>query len=183
VANLPLIDHTQATGEAATLLTDLRKKIGPVPNMAKAMANSPAVLKGWIEFSGALAAGSLTSGDRERIALATAEYNRCTYCLSAHSFLAEKVAKLPESEIEAARHAESSDPHSAALLTLADAINRTRGSIDETDLKAARAADVTDAEITEVVANVALSVLTNYFNIVADTDTDNPAIVRPHNHH
>jgi choline dehydrogenase-like flavoprotein len=72
-----LIDPAEATGDASTLLTDLRKKIGAVPDMAKAMADSPAVRKGWTEFSGALAGGNLSSGDRERIALATAEYNRC----------------------------------------------------------------------------------------------------------
>ncbi|MET9315859.1 hypothetical protein ABZX12_28930 [Kribbella sp. NPDC003505] len=45
----------------------------------------------------------------------------------------------------------------------------------------ARAAGVTDAEIAEVVANLALNILTNYFTIVADTDADLP-VVTPHNH-
>ncbi|QIZ02264.2 carboxymuconolactone decarboxylase family protein [Streptomyces sp. S1D4-11] len=182
MSTLPQINPAEATGEAATLLAELKKSIGSVPNMAKVMANSPALLKGWMSLSGALAGGVLPGPVRERLSLATAEYNRCTYCLSAHTFLGKNVAKLDADEIERARHAQSIDPHAAALLALSDAIARGRGTIDEATLKAARAAGVTDAEIAEVVGNLALNIMTNYFNIVADTDNDNPVVVRPHNH-
>ncbi|WP_432164366.1 carboxymuconolactone decarboxylase family protein [Streptomyces tendae] len=181
MSTLPQINPAEATGEAAVLLGDLKKNLGSVPNMAKAMANSPAVLKGWIELSGALARGVLPAPVRERLALATAEYNRCTYCLSAHTFLGKNVAKLDSDEIERARHAQSTDPHTAALLALSDAIAQGRGTIDETALKTARAAGVTDTEITEVIGNLALNILTNYFNIVADTDNEFPPVT-PHNH-
>jgi uncharacterized peroxidase-related enzyme len=182
MSTLHQIEPGQATGKAAELLTQLQKSIGSVPNMAKAMANSPAVLKGWMDLSSALAGGVLPAAVRERLSLATAEYNRCGYCLSAHTFLAKNVAKLDGDEIERARDAESADPHAAALLALSDAIARGRGTIDETTIKTARAADVTDAEIAEVVGNLALNILTNYFNIVADTDNDNPVVVTPYEH-
>jgi len=176
MSTLPQIELAEATGEAATLLTQVRKSIGSVPNMAKVMANSPALLKGWMELSGALGTGVLPGAVRERLALATAEYNRCTYCLSAHTFLAENVAKLDGEEIERARHAESADPHVAALLALSDAIARGRGVIDESVVKASRAAGVTDAEIAEVIGNLALNILTNYFNIAADTNIEFPVV-------
>jgi uncharacterized peroxidase-related enzyme len=181
MSTLPQINPAEATGEAATLLSDLKKSIGSVPNMAKAMANSPALLKGWMALSGALAGGVLAPAVRERIALATAEYNRCTYCLSAHTLRGRNVTKLEGDEIERARHAESTDPHAAAVLALSDAIARGRGTIDEATLKTARAAGVTDAEIAEVVGNLALNILTNYFNIVADTDNEYPPVT-PHEH-
>ena len=181
MSTLPQIELTDATGDAATLLTELKKSIGSVPNMAKAMANSPAVLKGYMGLSGALAGGVLPTAVRERLALATAEYNRCTYCLSAHTFLGKNVAKLDASEIDLARHAQSSDPHVAALLALSDAIARGRGTVDEVALKEARAAGVTDAEIAEVVGNLALNILTNYFNIVAGTEAEFP-VVTPRDH-
>ncbi|HEX8007753.1 MAG TPA: carboxymuconolactone decarboxylase family protein, partial [Trebonia sp.] len=181
MSTLPQIEPGQATGKAAELLTQLQKSIGSVPNMAKAMANSPAVLKGWMDLSGALAGGVLPAAVRERLSLATAEYNRCGYCLSAHTFLAKNVAKLDGDEIERARDAESADPHAAALLALSDAIARGRGRIDETAIKTARAAGVSDAEIAEVVGNLALNILTNYFNIVAGTDNELPPVT-PHEH-
>lgn len=181
MSTLPQIELEDANDEAAKLLGDLKRSIGSIPNMAKAMANSPAVLKGYVALSGALAGGVLPVAVRERLALATAEYNRCTYCLSAHTYLGKNVAKLDADEIERARHAQSSDPHAAALLALSDAIARGRGTVDEIALKSARAAGVTDAEISEVVGNLALNILTNYFNIVADTDADLP-VVTPHDH-
>jgi uncharacterized peroxidase-related enzyme len=173
---LPNIEPAEATGEAAALLTEMRKSIGSIPNMARAMANSPALLKGYMGLSGALAAGVLPAAVRERLALATAEYNRCSYCLSAHTFMAKNVAKLDGDEIERARYADSADQHVAALLALSDAIARRRGRIDETDVKTARAAGVTDAEIAEVIGNLALSILTNYFNIAAGTENEFPPV-------
>jgi len=179
VSALPQIELAEATGEAAALLTQVRKSVGSIPNMAKAMANSPALLKGWMDLYGALAGGVLPAAVRERLALATAEYNRCSYCLSAHALLAKSAAKLHDDEIERARRAESADPHVAALLALSDAIARGRGTIDETAIKTARAAGVTDAEIAEVIGNLALNILTNYFNITADTDSEFPPVT-PH---
>jgi len=181
MSELPQIEPAQATGEAAALLTEMRKSIGSIPNMAKVMANSPALLKGYMGLSGALGAGVLPAAVRERLALATAEYNRCGYCLSAHTFLAKNVAKLDGDEIDRARHADSADPHVAALLALSDALARGRGTVDQIAFKAARAAGVTDDEIAEVIGNLALNILTNYFNIAAGTDNEFP-VVTPHEH-
>jgi AhpD family alkylhydroperoxidase len=146
---LPQIEPAEATA----LLTQMRKSIGSIPNMAKAMANSPALLKGYMGLSSALAGGILPAAVRERLALATAECNRCTYCLSAHTFLARNAARPDGDEIERARG---------------------RGTIDETTIKTARAAGVTDAEIAEVIGNLTLNILTNYFNIVTHTDNESP---------
>jgi uncharacterized peroxidase-related enzyme len=176
MSTLPKIEATDATPAAAEVLAEVKRTLGSVPNMAKTMAHSPALLRGWLALSSALSAGVIPAPVRERLALASAEYNRCEYCLSAHTFIGSKVAKLDAEEIERARNADSSDPHIAALLALSDAIARGRGSVDETALKAARAAGVTDAEIAEVVGNLALNILTNYFNILADTDNEFPVV-------
>jgi uncharacterized peroxidase-related enzyme len=181
MSTIPQIELEEASDEAARLLGELKRSLGSIPTMAKAMANSPAVLQGYMTLSSALSGGVLPVADREHLALAAAEYNRCTYCLSAHTHLGKNVAKLSADEIERARHAGSSDPHSAALLALSDAIARSRGAVDEVTLKTARAAGVTDTEISEVVGNLALNILTNYFNIVAGTDADLP-VVTPHDH-
>jgi alkylhydroperoxidase family enzyme len=53
---------------------------------------------------------------------------------------------------------------------------RVRGDITATELAEAKAAGVTDAEIVEVVANVALNIFTNYLNIAADTEIDFPVL-------
>ncbi|MFJ4191812.1 carboxymuconolactone decarboxylase family protein [Kitasatospora sp. NPDC089509] len=173
------VEPATATGPAAELLAQVQRTLGATPNMTKAMANSPALLHGYLALSGALAGGELPVAVRERLALATAEYNGCEYCLSAHTYLGANVAKIDAAELDAARDAKSTDAHPQALLTLSDAIARGRGRVDSGALQAARDAGATDAEIGEVVGHLALNVLTNYFNILAEVDNDFPPVV-PH---
>ncbi|MGW5640885.1 carboxymuconolactone decarboxylase family protein, partial [Streptomyces sp. NPDC003832] len=67
-------------------------------------------------------------------------------------------------------------PHTAALLALSEALARGHGHVDDAALDATRAAGVTDGEIGEVVGNMALNVLTNYFNVLAQVDNDWPEV-------
>ncbi|WP_345653094.1 carboxymuconolactone decarboxylase family protein [Streptomyces tremellae] len=176
---LPEIDPATATGRAAEQLAEAQKAMGSVPNLIKVLANSPAAVKGYLAMNGALATGVLPHAVRERISILTAELNGCGYCLSAHTFIGGEFAKLDSDELAAAREGRSSDPHVQALLSLTRSVVEHRGRDGEQAVAAARAAGVTDAEITEVVANVALNVLTNYFNELAGTDVDFP-VVTPH---
>ena len=90
---------TPATIEAPptasrSLLEAVRTQLGVVPNLFRLIANSPAALEGHLGLSGALAKGCLPAATRERIALAVAEINGCSYCLSAHTYLGKNLAKL-----------------------------------------------------------------------------------------
>jgi uncharacterized peroxidase-related enzyme len=172
------IDPATATGQAAQVLAEVQKALGITPNMTKVMANSPALLKGYLALSGALSTGVLPAGVRERLAIVTAEYNGCEYCLSAHTYIGANIAKVDADELHKARTARSSDPHIEALLALSDAIARNHGQLPDANLTAAREAGVTDAEIAEVVGNLALNVLTNYFNVATGVENDWP-VVKP----
>ncbi|SEE93466.1 carboxymuconolactone decarboxylase family protein [Ruania alba] len=173
------IDPTTASGAAKDLLDQVQQALGATPNMTKVMANSPALLGGYLALSGALGKGTIPAASREQLAIATAEANGCGYCLSAHTYIGSNLAKLPDSELEAAREAESADPHTAALLTLSEEILRTRGHVSQDAIATAKAAGVSDAEIGEVVGNIALNVLTNYFNVLAGVENDWPVEVTP----
>jgi AhpD family alkylhydroperoxidase len=177
VSQLPLIDPATAPAPAAELLAQVRRSLGVIPNMnmTKAMANSPALLGGYVGLSGALARGVLDPATRERIALTVAQGNECDYCLSAHSYLAEHVAHLSADDIAAARKANAPDAKTAAILTLAGAVN-DGGDTPAGVVDAARAAGVTDEEIAEVIGHVALNVLTNYFNKTIGVDIDFPVV-------
>ena len=176
MARLTIVDPAQATGETKELFDASKASMGAIPNLTKPMANSPAALRAYLEFDKALAGGSLDRATRERIALGTAQHNGCTYCLSAHAFLAKNVAKLDQREIGAARRFESDDGRVAAGLRFAGAVLDQRGQVSDDDLEQVRAAGYGDGELAEIVANVALSVLTNYFNNVADTDVEFPRV-------
>ena len=169
------LDPATATGKTKQLFDGVQAKLGIVPNLFRVFGNSPAALEGYLNFSGALATGVLSAKVREQIALAVAEMNYCGYCLSAHTYIGGKVG-LNENEITAARNVEATDEHTAAILSLARSIVVQRGELSETEFKAARGAHLTDAEIVETVANVAVNILTNYLNHVAQTIVDFPEV-------
>lgn len=172
--SIPTVD--QSLEATKPLLAAVQKQLGVVPNLMKLVGNSPEALEGYLALSGALGKGKLSVQLRERIALTVAEFNGCDYCLSAHSYLAANVAKIPDSEIDAAREARSDDARTAAVLRFAHAVAESRGRVSDADLAALRAADFDDAAVLEIVLNVALNVLTNYVNNVAQTDIDFPQV-------
>jgi uncharacterized peroxidase-related enzyme len=174
-ARLPLIDPARASGQQKELLDAVRAKMGLVPNMTRALANSPAALRGYLDFSGALAGTSLSARQREQLALAVAEVNACGYCLSAHALIGGKLG-LKEAQVLDARRGLADDMKTEALLRLAQRIVLERGHVKDADLRAAREAGVTDGELAETVAVVALNLFTNYFNHVADTPVDFPEV-------
>jgi uncharacterized peroxidase-related enzyme len=158
------------------LLEAVKKQLGVVPNMFRLIANSPAALEGYLGLSGALNKGSLPAPTRERIALAVAEINGCSYCLSAHTYLGKNVAKLDDVEITANRSGASMDPKADAAVRFAAKVARERGHVGEDDVRAVKLAGYDDAQIIEMVLHVALNTWTNYINEVAKTDIDFPVV-------
>jgi uncharacterized peroxidase-related enzyme len=175
MARLPIQNPETATGTNKNVFDGFQKALGVVPNMVRVMGNSPALLNGYAQFSGALSGGKLSAGLREQLALVTAEANSCDYCLSAHSAIGKLVGLKPE-QIEAARQGQSTDPKIAAGLQFAQRIISTKGGVNESDIQTARQAGFSDAELAEIVGAVALNVLTNYFNRAFAVDVDFPRV-------
>jgi len=169
------VDPAQATGKTKQLFDGVQTRLGSVPNLFRVFGNSSAALEGYLNFSSALAGGVLNAKVREQIALAVAEINDCTYCRSAHTFIGSKLG-LTEREITDARKVMATGERTAAILNLARSIVVERGELSDAEFKTARAAQLTDAEIVETVANVALNLLTNYVNHVAQTVVDFPEV-------
>jgi uncharacterized peroxidase-related enzyme len=158
------------------LLNAVKAQLGSVPNLFRVVGSSPAALEGYLSLNAALGKGLLDAATRERIALAVAEFNGCSYCLSAHSFLGKNMARLADAEIAANRDGHSSDARAEAALRFALKVVEARGHVSDIDLEDVRLAGYTDAEIVEIVLHVALNTLTNYINEVARTAIDFPAV-------
>lgn len=172
---LPLVDPALATGKAGELLAAVKAKLGLVPNMTRAMANAPVVLESYLTFSGALGGGRLSGKLREQIAILTAEVNNCHYCLSAHTAIG-KLVGLKDAELSAARDANADDAKVAAALKFAKSVIVTQGAVSPEQVRSVRQAGWGDAEIAEIIANVALNVFTNYFNKAAGVEVDFPLV-------
>ena len=169
------IDPATATGAAAAHLAATKKMLGATPNLFTTAARSPASLAAMNSLFATLGKAPLGGKIGELIAVAIAQSNGCAYCLSAHSAIGASLGLSAEA-LASARLARSVDQRTEAILTLAAAINQARGKIDDATLASARLAGLTDAEIVEIVAHVALNVFTNYLNNVAETTIDFPVV-------
>ncbi len=169
------LDPETATGATKQLFDGVKSKLGVVPNLMRVMGNAPAALSSYLNFGAALAEGSFDAKLREQIALAVAESNQCGYCLSAHTFIGGRLG-LTEQDVAAARQANASNPATDAILKLARSIVVLRGEIDDADFDRAHAAGLTDGDIIETVANVAVNIFSNYVNHIARTTVDFPEV-------
>ena len=169
------LDPVTTTGPAKSLFDTVQAKLGGVPNLFRVLGNAPAALNGYLNLSAALAGGSFDAKLRERIALAVAEINQCGYCLSAHTFIGRKLG-LSGQDIADARHANATDARTDAILKLARSIVVQRGELGGAGPERARAAGLTDGEVIETVANVALNIFSNYVNHIAGTTIDFPEV-------
>lgn len=158
------------------LLEGVKKKLGVVPNLFRLVATSPAALEGFLGLSGALGKGSISAALGERIALAVAEVNGCTYCLSAHTYVAKNLAHLDDAEIAANRSGASNDPKADAAVRFAAKVARERGHVGDADVSALKLAGYDDAQVVEIVLHVALNSFTNYLNEVVKTEIDFPVV-------
>ncbi|MEV7010940.1 carboxymuconolactone decarboxylase family protein [Streptosporangium sp. NPDC051022] len=166
----------QLTEDPDGLLEETRRQLGRVPNLYAALANAPAALRGYLAMRDALTRGVLRARLREQIALLVAQENHCTYCVSAHTMRGALMG-LSQEELERTRDAHDADPHADAVLRITREVVRTGGRVGDEDLALARKAGVTDAELAEIVAHVALNTLSNHFNHLARPDLDFPEVI------
>jgi AhpD family alkylhydroperoxidase len=171
---LKSLDKSQASPGLQSVLADLESK-KMLLNLYRGMANSPAVLDGYLKFNGALREGKLDAKIRAAIALTVAHFNQCGYCLAAQTALGRD-AGLDDAAIRGARIGTCSDPKTAAAVNLARAVLRSHGRVSDAETAAARDGGLNDGDIAEVVANVVLSLFTNYFNNLNQTELDFPPV-------
>lgn len=174
MAQIQSIQLEQADEKAKALLDKVQKKLGMVPNLMKTLAHSPATLEFYLKSGETLSKGSLSGKIREQIALTVAQENGCNYCLAAHSALGRSLG-LSEEAIEDARLGQSPDSKTGAILKFARKLVTNRGRLVDADFEQVRQAGVSDTEITEIVATVAINTFTNYINIAAQIEIDFPA--------
>lgn len=175
MSHVSLIDSTQTTADRAAVLAQIQQAFGTVPNMFRAVANSPAALRSMWGSFGALGGGTLSAKLGEQIAVAVADRNQCEYCLSAHTVLGRKAGATAE-EMTAAQAGHAADPKTDAALRFALKLVEQRGQVNGDDVHRLRDAGFTDEGIVEIVAHVALNLFTNYVNVALNVPVDFPQV-------
>jgi uncharacterized peroxidase-related enzyme len=177
---MSLLTPIQTNGAAAKLkrsLKNSRLKLDEAPRFLQVMANSPASLRAYLRADAALVRGQLTPRQRQQVALAVAEINGCSYGLSAH-YDTGKSLGLTHQEMQLARSEAAGDPKADTMLRFTRCVVLQRGDISDEDFEALGKAGFTDAQIIEIVANIALNIFSNYLSSMAKTEVDFP-LLRP----
>lgn len=171
MTRLPVVDPSH---ESVNEIFDGPLK-GKHLNIFKGMANSPAVLKLYLNMSDAINSFGLSPAEREIIQLAVGQANNCDYCTAAHTAIGKGAGLTEQQTVEARQGRISDDPKLHALATFATQLHEKNGFVSDQDLASFKAAGYSDAHIAEVVGAYAMAVFTNYFNHVNQTEIDFPA--------
>ena len=160
------IDPELAEGRARELLDELAARGTDPGPMVRAMANAPALLRGYVDLSRAVKRSHLDRRVSERISLAVQEWLGCDYCVEAHSRAARALG-LSENDIELARQGTAIDPKVAAMVAFGQQVLAAPAEITDEQIQELRVLGYTDEQIAEVPGLVALNVLTGAFDLVA----------------
>lgn len=175
---IPPLDSTELCKHGAALVEQYAAATGLRPNVVRTLAHAPEVLRNLLGMFGCLTSGTLDPALMEQVALAVAQANGCTYCLSAHAALGQKTG-LCADRIDDSRWAIDPDPRREAVLRFTRELVVRRGAVEDADVDALRAAGFTDAALVELVAFVSMHVFLNLLVEAARTPVDFPKVC-PH---
>ena len=170
MARIAPIDPSRASGRARELLDELVERGGTPGPMVAAMANAPALLRGYMELDRAMKRSHIDRPISERIALAAQERIGCGVCLAAHTHAA-RVLGLSDADIELARQGTATDPKIAAMVAFGQHVVAAPSEVSDEQIDELRAVGYSDEQIAEVVGLVSLQLLTGAFNLVAGIQT------------
>jgi AhpD family alkylhydroperoxidase len=162
--NSTYVAHTpeSAPALAADGLRELHASVGLVPNLAGTMAESPALLNGFLALRRLYAQTGFTGVEIQVLALTSAFENDCSWCLAFHTAMALKEG-LDRESVDALRHGDApGDPRLAALSGFARAMMRNRGTVDAPAQQAFLAAGYSPRQGLDVVMSLAFSMMANY---------------------
>lgn len=176
IARLSLSPKTPETAEpeAGVQLKGAQQRLGFVPNMYANMANSPGLLATYLSgYDQFRSESGFSPAEQEVVFLAISRFNGCTYCMAAHSMIAEKMSKVP-SDVLGALRADNPlpDPKLNALARFTRILVENRGRPSPQDLSAFLAAGFQERHVLEIILAIAVKTLSNYSNHVFDTRPD-----------
>ena len=173
LTTLGMLTPADAPDGSRELLEAAKAQLGMVPNMYAGMAHSPGLLGtyrfGYDEFR---RHSGFSPAEQEVIFLTISRFNGCTYCVGAHSALADR-NKVPTEVTDAVRAGEPiGDAKLQALNSFTTTMVATRGRPDKDELKAFLVAGYTETQVLEIILAIAVKTLSNYSNHLLDTPLD-----------
>lgn len=168
---LKALSIEEVNENSQAIFTNIKTKIGTVPNLYATMGVSDKLLGGFLSFTETLKSGEFTGKEYEAIALATSQANGCAYCISAHTAIG-KMNGFTDQDTLDIRDNSIADTKLNALVSLASELVSLKGHPTETTVGNFFEAGYNKAAFAEVIAIVALTTITNnvYHNGGFDID-------------
>jgi uncharacterized peroxidase-related enzyme len=156
-----VLEHTLAT-------------MGMIPNMYGVMANSPAMLQSYAQGYALFRENSgFTPAEQEVVFLAISRANECHYCMAAHSFVAEKISKVPTNVTNSIRNDEPiEDSKMAGLVQFTRTMMASRGHPSTSDVAEFVQAGYSESHLLDIILAISVKTISNYANHVFDTPID-----------
>jgi uncharacterized peroxidase-related enzyme len=136
------------------------------------MAESPALVNGFVELRGTLARGVLSAVEREIIAVAVSVENDCTYCVAAHSTFAIMAGADLDAVAAARAGSAPEDAKLAALYTFARRMIDQRGHVTPGDIQEVLDRGYTRSAVLEAIAQVGHTTMANFAHNLSDAPLD-----------
>lgn len=176
ISKLTLEPKTIETADSISvkILEAAKKGMGMIPNMYATMANNTALFDAYsYSYKTFRENAGFSSQEQEIIFLSIAFENECDYCMSAHSFVADKMSNVPTEVTDAIRNnTEIEDVKYKALSTFSRLMTEKRGNPSPEDVDAFLVAGYTQNHILGVIAGIGVKTMSNYFNHVFNTPVD-----------
>lgn len=170
---------TDADPAVAETLAKVRQPSGRIPNLYARMANVPGLLDTYLHGQHALQTGSgWGPAELQTVLITISRLNGCTYCVAAHSALAD-MANVPEEITEALREGKPlPDARLQALAAFTTVMFERRGLPTAAQIDAFLAAGFAETDILEIVLAIAIKTISNYTNHLFHTPLDEPFAYR-----
>jgi AhpD family alkylhydroperoxidase len=145
------------------LLADMKAKYGRVSNVMATMADSSALLEGYLALMAIFEKAGFTAAERQVVYLVATVDNECTYCVAAHSFAARR-ALAPEVLAALRAGAPLPDAKLQALAVFTTAVLAGRGRVTPAEAEAFLAAGFARAQMLDLLVGIAMKVMSTYMN-------------------
>ena len=156
--------------ETQSMLEEIQKSFGFVPNALEAMSAEPALLKAYVGIEALLPVCSLTIIEQELVMLTVSVVNNCEYCVAAHS-LTSKI--LSSEQVDSLRiHQVLGDFKLQRLRETTEQIVRQQGHLSEQQLSEFLNAGYSRSQLLAIVLIISFKTIANYSNNINAPELD-----------
>ncbi|MFD2166955.1 carboxymuconolactone decarboxylase family protein [Thalassotalea euphylliae] len=166
--------HTieSAPQDSKAILEGAKKQMGAIPNLYAAMAESPEILKAYMQLHQAFTATSFNAEELTVVWQTINVEHECHYCVPAHTGIAHSM-KVDPAITEALRNSQPMpNAKLQALHEFTLAVVRQRGNVTEEQMTAFFDAGYVQKQVLEIILGLSQKVISNYVNHVAETPVD-----------